>query len=579
MLIPDNIEHFNSKGEQLLYIKFKNDSSAKKYYILHSVFTNFHLKSSSGELDFLILVPGHGFFAIEVKHGKVSRVGGTWYYENRNGKVNEDSTGPFQQVSVTMNSIRQYLLGKVSNNPKLRSRFEKILFGNGIAFTSMDENPDVGPEGQTWQMLNREYMRLPISAYISTLSAGWHAEHRRKAWYDVNYSRPTDEDCKTVISILRGDFEVDYSQINKILDDERLIEEYTKEQFAFLDFINYNSRCLVQGPAGTGKTLMAIEVARRSILNNKKVALFCFNQLLGEKLKSAFEAFDLDNLEHHFIGTLHTFLTRNVKSSSVSASHSEQLYFSEVLPFQFLLDNEDYVEETKFDILIVDEAQDLIAEYYLEVFDVILKGGMKSGKWIFFGDFCNQAIYLNEPERSLSLLAEKAQCTNFPPLKINCRNTKKIATQNILLTGASKPEFTSKNIEGLPIQAKFEFGDLAQRESVEQILKELSSSGVPLSKITLLSPKKYENTFLNQSSYVNKLLHEGKVEFFTIQSFKGLENSYVILFGFDGIESSEAQRLLYIGISRARIFLYLILDKSLEESYKRLIQKNVHLTY
>ena len=78
-LIPDNIEHFNSLGEKILYLKFKNENPQTDCFVLHSVFTNFHFKNISGELDFLVLAPGHGVFAIEVKHGGVSRKDGTWH--------------------------------------------------------------------------------------------------------------------------------------------------------------------------------------------------------------------------------------------------------------------------------------------------------------------------------------------------------------------------------------------------------------------------------------------------------------------------------------------------------------------
>ena len=73
MLIPDNRIEFESDGERILYKKFKLDGSTKSMYILHSVFTSHHIKNMSGELDFLVLAPNHGFFTIEVKHGGVSR--------------------------------------------------------------------------------------------------------------------------------------------------------------------------------------------------------------------------------------------------------------------------------------------------------------------------------------------------------------------------------------------------------------------------------------------------------------------------------------------------------------------------
>ena len=73
MLIPDNRTDFESLGEQILYKKFKYDGSTDSMYVLHSVFTNYHIKNPCGELEFLVVSPNEGFFTIEVKHGGVSR--------------------------------------------------------------------------------------------------------------------------------------------------------------------------------------------------------------------------------------------------------------------------------------------------------------------------------------------------------------------------------------------------------------------------------------------------------------------------------------------------------------------------
>lgn len=571
MLIPDGVEEFNSKGEHILYLKFRNDSSARNYYILHSLFTNFHIKAPSGEIDFLILVPGHGFFAIEVKHGRVRREKGMWFFENRSGQITKDAKGPFVQVSDTMHSIRNYLLDKLQDH-KLRERFSKILFGSGVAFTSMEELPDIGPECFPWQVLTRNGLNLQTSTYIQTLSAGWHSANRGKYWYDTNHSRPTDEDCQAFIQIMRGDFEVDYSEINKIFDHENLIEEFTKEQFQFLDFIHYNQRCLIQGQAGTGKTLMVLESARRLLESGKKVAILCFNTELGKKLTGALGILTETKTAAYFCGTLHSLLMLSQEHNIPSVNQAT--YFSETLPLEFLI-RDDNPEHAKYDVLIVDEAQDLITPYYLEIFDYILKDGMSNGNWIFLGDFSNQAIYQNDPDVCIRILNEKARFTSFPPLKINCRNTKKIALHNTLLTGVSPPHFRAKNLEGVPIETKFPATNF-RRSIVDQIISDLMDSGIPLNKITILSPKRLENTFLKDSELINKLITTG-LQFFTIQAYKGLENAYVILCDFDELESIEAQRLLYVGISRAKLRLFLVLDHKLEKAYSSIVNKNIHL--
>jgi len=573
MLIPDNINKFNSEGERILYLKFKTDNSIRACYILHSLFTNYHIKNLSGELDFLVLAPGHGIFAIEVKHGHVWRDGGTWNFENKEGKVTKKSIGPFAQVNVTMNSIRKFLLEKIENDKNEYARFSKILFGTGVAFTSMEEFIDFGTEGYSWQLFTKPARNLPIGYYLDSLSKGWHEVYSKKHFYDVNLSRPTDQDCKRIIKILRGDFEINYSEINRINDNEQLIEEYTKEQFSLLDFVNYNERCLITGGAGTGKTIMALELTRRNKLLNKKVGLFCFNSNLGKKLNESINRLLEKNTEGLCAGNLHSFLFQGSELKIPSSENEINNFYTEILPFDFLLRNDSVSEGEKFDILIVDEAQDLITSNYIEVFDSILKGGINHGNWIFLGDFSNQAIYLNDPAHTLDQLNSRTNFTKFPPLKINCRNTQKIATQNTLLTGIEKAEFTSRSIEGEEIVNKFP-SKINQMESIEEIIETLLIKNIPFKKITLLSPKKLENSIVYNSDKIKQWLSIG-LTFSTIHSFKGLENTYILLFDFDEISSIESQRLLYVGISRAKQKLYIILNNNLQEEYQKLIAKNL----
>lgn len=557
MLIPDNIENFNSLGEKLLYLRFKDDESVQNYFIMHSVFTNHHLTNVPGELDFLVLAPGKGFFAIEVKHGGVRREKGTWYFTNRNGKTTKKTKGPFRQVEDTKHSIRNYILNNTSGNKILSKRLSKVLFASGVAFTSMrSDQVNLGPECFSWQILTNEGLRLPISKYIEVLSKGWHEQYKSHPWYDVNESRPTVKDCENVLEIIRGDFKLDYAAINRISDNEKLIEEFTKAQFHVLDFANFNDQCLFQGQAGTGKTVLATELVRRKISQGKKIGFFCFNKKLGKKISKSLTVAGGDKT-NSFAGTLHKYLFQNVTGLSWTDSDRSD-FFKEELPIEFLLQNEGITETDKFDVLVIDEAQDLITDYYLEIFDWILKGGIKNGRWIMFGDFTNQAIYLDDPKEAHQLLKSKSHFSEYPPLKVNCRNTKKIAIHNTLLTGAELPSFNGKTVSGKPINAKFPVKSKQANETAK-IVKELLNNGVKRDQITLLSPNRFENTHLSDSEYINRQIDKG-LEVTTIHSFKGLENVIIILFGFDDIKSDEVQRLLYVGISRATQELALILD-------------------
>lgn len=576
MLIPDNEFEFGSDGEHILYRKFKLDGSTKSMYVLHSVFTNHHIKNISGELDFLVLAPNEGFFSIEVKHGGVSRKNGDWCFTNRKGKTVCKKTGPFEQQSATMNSIRNYVLKKIKHKKEMHNRFERILWGSGVAFTSMTEFIDFGPEGHSWQVLSKQGLNLPIGAYISTLSKGSHREHSTKYWYDVNTARPSKKDCEDLVAILRGDFDIDYSEINRMVDNEARIEDYTKEQFSLLDFANYNPRCLINGGAGTGKTLMALEVGKRKANENLLVGLFCFNNQLGDKLGNSMNNMITNKDCIAFCGTLHKYMANQTKSRPPNNADEQQQYFNEILPMEFLIECDSIVEEDKLDFLILDEAQDLLSPNYLEVFDSILKGGIRNGNWIMFGDFSNQAIYSDDSVKIFDLLNSYVAFTRFPPLKINCRNTISIAEQNTLLTGVELPEFTSRNNRGSTVICKYP-NKKDQPKEIELILLDIEKRGIPLSKVTLLSSKIIENSVIIEYEPVLKMIKKG-VQHSTIQGFKGLENSIIVLYDFGEISSVRMQRLMYVGISRARQELYLVFDKKVKESVSKLIQKNYSKT-
>ena len=567
MLIPDNISKFNSNGEKLLYLRLKNDSAASSKYVLHSVFTNYHLKNVSGELDFLILVPGKGIFALEVKHGRVSRKHGVWEFTNKNEETTRKTISPFAQVSGSMHSIRKYILEKVKDDSKKHDRLSKILWGTGVAFTSMENPPDVGQEAESWQILTKDGLRLRISNYIDSLATGFHNKFEGRSWYDSNSARPSTSDCELIIQIIRGDFDTDYSDLNRIRDTNELIDEFTKEQFHLLDITNYNDRCLFEGAAGTGKTLLAIELLKRQSELGFNVGLFCYNKNLGEYLDSTAKILNLIPVN---IGSLHSYLLQKTNFESSDYSHH---FFSEQLPFEFLMQNEDLSEDEKLDFLIIDEAQDLITVYYLEVFDHILKGGLKNGKWVFFGDFSNQAIFMNNTRaKLLELLKERANFVNYPPLKINCRNTKVIARQNTLISGADYPEFLHGGIDGKPVIQKFPANDF-YKECIEMLIDELSRSSVPLDEVVLLAPKKFNYTSISESDFIRESILKG-LKFYTVQAFKGLEKNVVIVIDFNDILSFESRQLLYVALSRAKQLLYIVMDINLKDEYNQLIQEN-----
>lgn len=61
----------------------------------------------------------------------------------------------------------------------------------------------------------------------------------------------------------------------------------TQEQYDALDAIQDNGGFVVKGLAGTGKTFLVMEAARRAVAEGKRTLVLCFNRLLGDWMRSS----------------------------------------------------------------------------------------------------------------------------------------------------------------------------------------------------------------------------------------------------------------------------------------------------
>jgi phosphate starvation-inducible protein PhoH len=77
---------------------------------------------------------------------------------------------------------------------------------------------------------------------------------------------------------LRPDFERVVTRSTAVTRSEDSIVALTEDQYQVLDVISDNPRCLVDGAAGTGKTVLALEYAKRASSSNRRILLLCYNR-------------------------------------------------------------------------------------------------------------------------------------------------------------------------------------------------------------------------------------------------------------------------------------------------------------
>ena len=192
-----------------------------------------------------------------------------------------------------------------------------------------------------------------------------------------------------------------------------------------------------------------------------------------------------------------------------------------------------------------------------------------------FGDFSKQAIYSDgiDAEGMMAILKEWTSFINFK-LTINCRNTKEICSEIQTITGYDAPESILNETVGIPVDFRTYKDDQEASEKLKEVLDELKEKGISNEKITILSTRRRENSILRlidlnsiKDYSIDENMH---MTFSTIHSFKGLENTIIILIDIDNLQRNQ---LMYVALSRARTTLYIIYSEEAHQQYSQLMKQ------
>ena len=380
-------------------------------------------------------------------------------------------------------------------------------------------------------------------------------------------------------SLLRGDFDFAVSLSVQIQNTNEALIALTNEQYRCLDQLDDNPRCLIRGAAGTGKTLLALQEAMRFTAQGDRVALFCYNNNLADWMSSFFTG-EKGSVCPAYVGSFHKFMRKVAEDAGMlppypSGEDKVQTYFQKTLPEAAalaLLEAGDM-----FDAIIIDEAQDLIQESYLDVLSCCLRKGLERGRWTMFGDFSMQAIYSDQakPEQMIEMLEERTSFIRFRLTK-NCRNTKQICREIETVTGFNANDDKWTTVDGPPVQYLTWNTMEKQREKLESVLLKLEGGGIQPDQITILSPRKREYSVVSmvQNSTIRdfKIPKAKGISFSTVQGYKGLENTVIIL---TDIEDLSSEKLLYVGLSRACSVLYVLESEKAKREYDGLMLRRL----
>jgi hypothetical protein len=371
-------------------------------------------------------------------------------------------------------------------------------------------------------------------------------------WFDPNSPSPTPHEVDALAVTLRPRFELVESKKQRRQRQEEELLELTQEQYEALDAMEANARVVFEGPAGTGKTLLALEAARRSSITGRRVLLACYNRALGKWLRE--QSGELGG--GSFVGTLSSYMLR-ISGLDATDRGDDPAFWNEEVPSVALDAILAGRSSPAFDEVIIDEAQDLLREPLLDLLDVSLKGGMGAGRWRMFGDFERQALY----GRDVSLdafIENRGSSAPVHSLRVNCRNTPRIAALTRLLAGLT-PDYRRVRRPDDGAEPDLDFFEPGEEQaSLIGALERCYAQGFSGPDIAVLSASARDPlaSHIEDQPWCDRLqrleaARPGAIRYCTIHAFKGLEAPVVIVTDLHEVDGDEVQSLLYVALTRA----------------------------
>ncbi|HEX7158639.1 MAG TPA: NERD domain-containing protein/DEAD/DEAH box helicase [Edaphobacter sp.] len=320
------------------------------------------------EVDFLVGHRGLGALLIEVKGGAVryDEAGDRWTSQDRGGKV-WDIKNPFRQARTACNSLMEVLVKTRRLSPSWGP------FGWTVWF----------PDGQPTQAL----LELPDDLILTfkDLSSGKVAariEHILQHYQRAG-KKADATGLDLLVNTVRHDYRIE-SPFKVAIDGvERSIIDLSQQQYRVLDGMRRNRRVAVEGCAGSGKTLLAVEQARRLASQGLSTLLTCFNTNLAGYLEQS-----VGTVDHLTISTFHGIAREVMAKAGVRWPAVANQDFFKKVPDLVVTALQKY--NPKFDAIVVDEAQDFDQNWWYPL--IYMLGDPNEGILYLFSDN-NQSLY------------------------------------------------------------------------------------------------------------------------------------------------------------------------------------------
>ena len=320
---------------------------------------------------------------------------------------------------------------------------------------------------------------------------------------------PSAADLDDLLAVLGGRGLPQRDLLAELAERQSQVELMTERQAAILDALRLLHRVEVRGGAGSGKTWLAVEQARRLAREGKRVALTCYSRGLAAHLQRA--AGFRRRERPAYVGTFHGL---GLEWGAPTGSDDDSAFWEERLPAAMLDLARGLPEAERYDAVVVDEAQDFADGWWAPLL-AALRDSEDGGVYVFADE--GQRVFARQGRPPVSLVPVV--------LDENLRNTVPIALTIGSLTTA---QMRYRGGEGPPVR----FVPCAAEEAVdradEEVERLVEAEGWPVDSVALLTtgrrhPVQVERQRAGQDEYWAGYYDDGDVFYGHVLGFKGLE--------------------------------------------------------
>ena len=485
------------------------------------------------EVDILVAMPGAGIVAMEIKAGQITVEDGQWIQGSGAKQYRID---PVAQCRDALYALR----GFVSADPRWPQQYQRWTHMLVFPHASIPDDFAL-PDIRRNRIADRDQLdQLATIAYRLAQDSG-------------SPDRPflALATVDRLAEVLGGRGLPQRDVVARAAENADIADALTREQSVLLRAIDALPRVEIRGGAGSGKTFLALEQARRLSRAGQRVALICYSHGLAGYLKRVTGGWRRRE-QLAYVGEFHALGVEwgAPVGPDERVRSEETVHWWEVELPRLMAELADQLPDgKKFDAVIVDEAQDFADQWWRPVIGALRDG--ENGRLLIVGD-AGQSVFERAGRPPVDLV----------PLVLdhNLRNTRQIASaflplvgQRMELRGGTGPEvrYVEVGAGEDPVAA----GD---DEAVRLLDEGWEPRDVALLVTGSRHPMQVELQKEGNDAYWETFWDGEDIFYGHVLGFKGLERPAVVLVCNHPDHVDRLRERIYVGLSRATDVLVVV---------------------